>query len=137
MQIYDFSEMSLGAAPVIMPPLPTASPKRVLRYAIQELQPLLAECHTGLPSHGTLTMNLALRGSPDLGVMVESVEVDLDDSASPVFEDSFIECMRETLYALELSEMTGVQRWVVHVPFVVKADAQVQTNAAASFDSGG
>jgi hypothetical protein len=101
---------------------PDASPKRLLRYAIQEVQPLLSECHRSLPSSGTLAMHIVLVGAPGIGTIVETVEIaDNDDGSSAVFEPSFTECMRETLHAIELPPMAAADRWDVRYPFAVGA----------------
>lgn len=117
-KVYDFSGGPLDGGPPIDPPPPDASPKRILRYAIQELQPLLAECHKGLPSSGTLAMRVVLLGGPGVGTIVESVEIDPEGSDA-AFEPSFTECMEETLYAIELPPMPTLDRWDVHYPFAV------------------
>jgi hypothetical protein len=121
-KIYDFSGSSLDATSQVAPPPPDASAKRFLRYAIQELQPLLLECHAGLPSRGTLAMSIVLHGGPGVGTIVESVDIVPDDSGSTAaFEPSFTECMRETLYAIELPPMQTLDRWDVRYPFFVTA----------------
>ena len=117
-KVYDFSGGPLEGGTPIDPPPPDASPKRVLRYAIQELQPLLAECHKGLSSSGTLAMRVVLLGGPGVGTIVESVEIDPEGSDA-TFEPSFTECMEETLYAIELPPMPTLDRWDVHYPFSV------------------
>jgi hypothetical protein len=124
-KVYDFSGGPLEGGPPIDPPPPDASPKRFLRYAIQEIQPLLVECHHGLPSHGTLAMRFILVGAPGIGTIVESVDIDNseDEGSADVFEPSFTECMRETLYAIELPPMATPDRWDVRYPFVVTSSA--------------
>jgi RNA polymerase sigma-70 factor (ECF subfamily) len=116
--VYDFAGIVLGNYKPMNPPPPNASAKYLFRYAITELEPLLAECHAGLPSQGTIAMRIVLTGAPDIATVVESVDIDPDGSAG-AFEPSFTECMRETLYALELPPMPTADRWDVRFPFTL------------------
>jgi hypothetical protein len=68
-----------------------------------------------------LPMHVVLLGGPDVGTLVESVDIDSADSPPAAFEPAFLECMQETLYALELPPLPTLERWDVHYPFTVTA----------------
>lgn len=93
-----------------------------LRYAIVQMRPLLAECYAAAYDHlprapGTLEVNLHLSGEPNLGTLVEDVE--LGGDAALAQDPELSECVRETLFALELPPMTEGGTWQVNYPFAV------------------
>lgn len=122
-KIYDFSGQALDDAKAVpVPPPGTPLSKSTLRYAIVQMRPLLAECYAASLDHlpherGTLEVVLHLSGEPDLGTLVEDVELGGDQ---PLAQDRELsECVRETLFALELPPMTEAGTWEVHYPFAV------------------
>jgi RNA polymerase sigma factor (sigma-70 family) len=120
-KIYDFSGQRLDdTRAVAMPPRGTPLSKATLRYAIVQMRPLLAECYNAaldqLP-HEPSTLDVALRlsGEPDYGTLVEDVTL-----TGPIAQNADLsECVRETLFALELPPMTEGGTWEVHYPFAV------------------
>jgi hypothetical protein len=91
-----------------------------LRYAIVQMRPLLVECYNAaldqLPHEpSTLEVVLRLSGEPDYGTLVEDVTL-----TGPIAQNADLsECVRETLFALELPPMTEGGTWEVHYPFAV------------------
>ncbi len=107
-KVYDFSENLLADVAPVEPPEPEVLSKKTLRYGIQLIQPLLLDCH---PAPGTFEVRMRLVGAPDVGTVVESVE--LTGTANP--------CVRETLLTIELPPMPEAGTWDVIYPFVVAA----------------
>lgn len=120
-KIYDFSGQRLDDATAVpVPPPGTPLSKTTLRYAIVQMRPLLAECYNAaldrLPHEpSTLEVALRLSGEPDFGTLVEDVTL-----SGPIAQNADLsECVRETLFALELPPMTEGGTWEVHYPFAV------------------
>ena len=122
-KIYDFSGQKLDDATAYPAPPPgTPLAKSTLRYAIVQMRPLLAECYAAAIDHlphspGVLEVVLHLSGEPDLGTLVE--DVDLGGDRALAQDSELAECVRETLFALELPAMTEGGTWEVHYPFAV------------------
>jgi RNA polymerase sigma factor (sigma-70 family) len=122
-KIYDFSGAVLDDLRELPPPKPGPLSKATIRYAIQEIQPMLLECYTEAAPRlarkdGTIGVTMRLVGEPDIGTLVESVA--LDGDAHLLADASLSECMRETLMTLELPAMAGSETWDVLYPFVVR-----------------
>jgi RNA polymerase sigma factor (sigma-70 family) len=120
-KVYDFSGQRLDDATAVPVPAPgTPLSKSTLRYAIVQMRPLLAECYNAaldrLPHEpSTLEVELRLSGEPDLGTLVEDVAL----NGAIAQNAELAECVRETLFALELPPMTEGGTWAVHYPFAV------------------
>lgn len=90
------------------PPNLTATPdygKDYIRERVRELIPLMTECYTMALERdptleGTVVVEMTLVGEPEVGGLVGTSEV--DPEASTLLEDGFSECIRETMYALEI-----------------------------------
>lgn len=122
-KVYDFAESVLE--PADPPPRPPNGPlsKTTIRYAIRGMQPFLLECVSasrarGHDLHGTLAVSLRLTGEPDLGTLVETVELGGDALARADHE--LVTCLRETLLALELAPMQEAGTWDVSYPLVIR-----------------
>ena len=116
-KIYDFSGQRLDDTTAVPVPAPgTPLSKSTLRYAIVQMRPLLAECfeHVTHPA-GSLDVVLRLSGEANLGTLVEDVTLD----GAFVQDAELSECVRETLFALELPPMKEGGTWDVHYPFSV------------------
>jgi RNA polymerase sigma factor (sigma-70 family) len=122
-KVYDFSGQALDDATTARAPAHgTPLSKSALRYAIVEMRPLLAECYAAAYDHlphqpGTLEVTLHLSGEPDFSTLVESVDLAGDRALSQ--DPELSECVRDTLFALELPAMTQGGTWLVHYPFTV------------------
>ncbi len=122
-KVYDFSGSVLDDLRKMPPPKPGPLSKTTIRYAIQEIQPMLLECYTEAAPRlarkdGTIGVTMRLVGEPDLGTIVETVT--LDGDAHLLADASLSECMRETLMTLELPPMQTSESWDVLYPFVVR-----------------
>jgi hypothetical protein len=90
------------------PPNLTAKPdygKEYIRERVRELIPLLSECYTMALERdptleGTIVVDMTLVGEPEVGGLVGTSEIDPDEST--LLEAGFTECIRETMYALEI-----------------------------------
>jgi RNA polymerase sigma factor (sigma-70 family) len=122
-KVYDFSGQSLDdTTPAQVPAPGTPLSKSTLRYAIVEMRPLLAECYAAADDHlphepGTLEVTLHLSGEPNLSTLVERVDLAGDRALSQ--DPELSECVRETLFALELPTMSEGGTWLVVYPFTV------------------
>lgn len=123
-KVYDFSGSALDDLREPRPPPPGAPlGKATIRHALVEIQPLLLECTTEAAprlagKRGTIAVTMRLVGAPDLGTIVESVE--LGGDAHFVADAPLVECMRETLMSVELPPMTAAETWDVLYPFTVR-----------------
>jgi RNA polymerase sigma factor (sigma-70 family) len=115
-KVYDFSGDVLVAKPNVAPPDPSVLNKSTIRYAIRDVTPLLVECYgeafDRLPSKGgVIDVKLTLIGEPGSPTLVDTVELggDAQDAA-------LVECMRETLYTIEMPAMTAPETWDVNYP---------------------
>lgn len=114
-RIYDFTGGPLVLAVPPVPPRPGASPKTILRYAIQRVQPALLGCYIafGHGRTGTITLGLRLSVEPD-ATLVESVEVGGD-----VGDDELRTCMHDTASMIELAPMAEPGVIQIHYPLTV------------------
>lgn len=106
-----------GSAPQL--PEPELS-KQYIRQQLKEIVPLMIECYeTALERDsqiaGKLTMKFSIGGEPDVGGVVETSEVDAANST--ITDPGMLECMRETMYALELVAPEQGGRVDVTYPF--------------------
>ena len=82
---------------------PQLSPEYVLTQT-QAIMPLLKECYTAALEDeptlaGQLSLEIVIGGEPDVGGLVESSEI---LEGSTIKHAAMHECLRETMYALEL-----------------------------------
>lgn len=78
--------------------------KDYIRSSVRELVPFIWECYeTSLATKptlaGTVVVNFTIEGEPETGGLV--TECVIDDS-SDIKDPEFRECMRETMFALEI-----------------------------------
>lgn len=90
-----------------------------IRSRVRELVPLLAECYElaareqpGL--EGRLVVEFAIAGEPGVGGIVEESRI---DDASTLRHPTLDECVRETMYTVELHAPEGGGRVTVRYPF--------------------
>jgi hypothetical protein len=105
------------------PTLPELS-KDYIRTQVKAIVPLMLECYeTALEGDpklaGKLVMKFAIGGEPDVGGLVETSEVDAE--ASTITNSEMVECMRETMYALEFVAPSEGGRVEVTYPFEFSA----------------
>ncbi len=122
-KVYDFSGSVLDDVRKLPPPTLGPLSKATIRYAIQQIQPMLLECYTSaaprLPRKtGTIGVTMRLVGEPDLGTVVESVT--LGGDAHLLADPALSECMHETLMTIELAPMEISETWDVVYPFIVR-----------------
>jgi hypothetical protein len=104
---------------------PEGHDRDYIQERMQELIPLIKECYTMALERdptlsGTLIVDLTLVGEPDVGGLVGSSEVDPEEST--LLEDGMSECVRETMYALEIDPPTGGGEVRVRYPFLFTND---------------
>lgn len=114
---------SSGGGSSTAPALPELS-KDYIRTQVKAIVPLMLECYEaaleGDPKlAGKLVMKFAIGGEPDVGGLVETSEVDAE--ASTITNPEMVECMRETMYALELVAPLEGGRMDVTYPFEFSA----------------
>jgi hypothetical protein len=105
------------------PALPELS-KDYIRTQVKAIVPLMIECYeTALAADpklaGKLVMKFSIGGEPEVGGLVESSEVDTE--ASTITDPGMVECMRETMYALEFAAPSEGGRVDVTYPFEFSA----------------
>jgi hypothetical protein len=93
--------------------------REYIRAAVQEVQPLLAECYelaleeqAGL--EGSLVVEFTIEGEPDVGGVVEDPTI---ADTSTLRHPTLDECVRETMYTLELPAPEGSGSVTVRYPF--------------------
>jgi hypothetical protein len=101
-----------------------------IRDAIESVKPLLAECYElGVDEahrageaapEGRVLVQFVFAGEPDVGGIVEESEVLADES--DIQTPAIHECVRETLYTLELPAPEGGGRITVRYPFLMHPD---------------
>ncbi len=98
---------------------PGTLPRDYIQERVREIVPLVRECYElGLEEEPSLAGRMVARftivGDPDIGGIVEEVTLgEESDLESPVVE----ECVRETMYTLELAAPEEGGRVVVNYPF--------------------
>jgi hypothetical protein len=101
--------------------------RREIQAAMEELRPLLAECHEmalertpGLA--GTLKVKVTLVGEPRLATVVAEAEADPDDGLAS--DADFLECITETILSLELAAPAAGGTMSLTYPFVFRARSE-------------
>lgn len=97
-----------------------------IQAQMHELVPLIKDCyekqlvddpHLG----GTLMVEFTIGGEPDVGGVIEDSAINAENST--IANPSMIECVRETVLALEFDPPAQGGKVVVHYPFAFTADA--------------
>lgn len=96
--------------------------KEYIRQQIKEIIPLVKECYDnalaqGQKGQGKITMNFSIIADPVLGGLIEESQVRGTD---PSFSPDMLECMRETMYALQFEAPRNGGRVKVTYPFVFR-----------------
>lgn len=112
------SDENPNASPVVPRPLGSLD-KEYIQKQIKEIVPLVAECyelalHSNPDLQGRVVVEIKLIGEEDIGGLIESSRVVEEDS--DVTEPSFLECVRETMYAVELDAPEGGGSVVIKYP---------------------
>ena len=114
------SSTSPGESPALpaMPELPLS--KEYIQQQMRELVPLVTECYTEAQKAdntlaGKLYVKILIGGEPSIGGLVESSEVDPEQST--ITQPGLIECVRETMYGLELVAPAEGGRMKIHYEF--------------------
>ena len=94
--------------------------KQYIRAAVKELIPMLQGCYeTGLLSNaklaGKVLIEFTIEGEPDVGGVVGDSKV--DPAETTLNDASVLECLQETMYALEIEPPASGGRVVVRYPF--------------------
>lgn len=100
-------------------------PQRYIGQKIVELSPLLKECYVAELEDrghvsGKVVVEISLIGEEEYGGLVEEVNV-LESQLSRERSESFLECLRETLYAIQLDAPEWGGRQTVKYPFYFSA----------------
>lgn len=124
-----------GAAPMAAPgasgrgaelaPATGSLDKEYIRSTIKEAIPLVKECYElALREHpdlgGLLKVRFTIGAEPEVGGLVEQVEIDGQDPAA--LDPGLRECMEQTIYSLEFPPPEGGGRVNVTYPFRFAAD---------------
>lgn len=113
------------AAPAEKSRVPGTLPQRYIGKKIIELHPLLKECYVkemedrGHVS-GKVVVEISLVGDDEYGGLVEEVNI-LESKLSRERSESFLECLRESLYAIQLDAPEWGGRKTVQFPFFFAA----------------
>jgi hypothetical protein len=106
-------------------PTGTELDKDYIRSRVAELKPMLRDCYedavrTAPGLNGKLVVEFLISGEPGAGGMIESSKI-LDEST--IDDAGLRECVRETMYALELPAPPEGGSVVVHYPFLFSSGA--------------
>jgi hypothetical protein len=127
-----------GPAPSAAPPPGTGGPrpaggadggvrgsldKEYIRAAVRELVPLVRECYEHALRDqpdlgGKLTVEFAIAGEPEIGGVVTESRIAGTDAG--VLHAGLEECVRETMYGLQLDAPAGGGTVTVRYPFVFR-----------------
>jgi hypothetical protein len=99
--------------------------KDYIRARVREVIPLLAECYDQALERqpdlrGRLVVKFVVAGEPDVGGVIESSEVDAEQST--MHEAELHECVRETMYAMEFEAPAAGGTISVTYPFEFRPD---------------
>ncbi len=108
------------------PTLPdvTITPAEI-QTSVREILPLLAECfEEARPRMAvnatTVTARLVVSGEPEVGALIDSVELAADDHG--LDDPGFRECLQETMMAVAFPPMPEGGQLEIHYPFVFRDD---------------
>jgi hypothetical protein len=101
-------------------------PADYIRAQMQAIRPLIIECYeetlrTEPGLAGRLVVEFDIAGEPDVGGIVEDSRI--DESSDLARSAALSECVRETIYSLELRAPEGGGRVQVRYPFVFRPDS--------------
>jgi RNA polymerase sigma factor (sigma-70 family) len=93
-----------------------------IRSSVRELIPFITECYeTALETQptlaGSVVVNFTIEGTPDTGGLVTESEI---DDKSEIKDPAFHECMRETMFALEIAPPSNGGTVKVTYPFAFR-----------------
>lgn len=96
--------------------------KEYIRQQIKEIIPLVKECYDnalaqGQKGQGKIAMSFSIIADPELGGLIEESQVQDKD---PSFSPDMLECMRETMYAIQFEAPKNGGRVKVSYPFVFR-----------------
>ena len=94
--------------------------KQYIRAAVKELIPMLQECYeAGLATNrklaGKVVIEFTIEGEPEVGGVVGESKV--DPSATTLSDPAVLECLQETMYALEIQPPAAGGSVHVRYPF--------------------
>lgn len=95
--------------------------KAYIKESVGELLPFLLDCYkTALDTQPTLAgsviVNFTIEGTPETGGLV--TEAAVDETSSDIKDPVFAECMRETMFTLEIDPPTDGGKVEVTYPFM-------------------
>lgn len=98
---------------------PATLDAQYIRDAVREVRPLLAECYERTLEEqpeleGTMIVEFTIEGEPDVGGVVENTTI---ADTSTLSHPSLDECVRETMYTLQLPAPDGSGSVQVRYPF--------------------
>ena len=127
--IHDHRQHRLAAAQ--HPALPTApapaaggTDNDYVRDATQAILPLLKDCVSGSDEHeGRIRIRCTIESEPDVGAIVSSSEI--VESATTVVDAETRECIRQTMYAIEIdpAEVAGKMIFETELAFAASQEA--------------
>ncbi len=96
--------------------------KEYVRDSVRAILPLIQECYVEalarIPDlEGEIMVNFTIEGEPDVGGLIGESEIDPDKTS--IDDPEFLECMRETMFAIEIDPPTGGGTVHVSYPFSV------------------
>jgi hypothetical protein len=108
-------------APRDPPPEPPKLDKEYIRDSVRELIPVIRDCYDSALEDddalgGKLVMQFEILGDEDVGGVVDQVEVEPNEST--IANLDMRECVRESMYTLELPPPAAGGRVMVTYPFV-------------------
>ena len=111
-------EEAAGAAPPLR--APGSLDKEYIQEQIKEIVPLIRECYDAALSMdpelgGKVTVEMKLIGEEEIGGLIESSVVLAEQS--DVTTPDFLECVSETMYAVELDAPEGGGTVTIRYPF--------------------
>lgn len=99
------SQPAAPAAPLAPAPAPGAQTRSYIRAAVRDILPLLTECYTeGLARWpglgGDVLVDFTIEGEPDIGAVISDSKI--DPFRSSIQDPEVLECIQETMYALQI-----------------------------------
>ncbi len=135
---YDFvgEVVTADNAPSDPPVARTGPPDlRYVRDAMRAVSPLVRECYeqrlsSRLELEGTIVVRFTIEGDPDVGGLVGSSEIDPDGTT--LDDQKLQECIRETMYAMELDPPTSAAVLKVRYPLAFRPTASEDSDTATA-----
>jgi hypothetical protein len=115
-----------ASAPTTPPSLggsdePVDPDKEYVQASVRDLLPFLKECYTtaldqGPSFGGDIVVDFTIEGTPETGGLV--TEAAIDDDATDIDDVEFRECIRQTMFSLEIDPPTHGGSVKVSYPFM-------------------